>query len=99
MIGRVVSILGKHWDLQFCKRLPRLPDGRQARGWCDPPSATGKTIKIRDGMSPYDTLRTLIHECQHAADWTRDEEFLDRFADDLATIIEASGWELVNKEE
>lgn len=95
----IVNILGKHWDLQFCQRLPRLSDGRQARGWCDHPDSIGKTIKIRDGMSDFDTLRTLIHECQHGADWTRDEEFIDRFADDLAVILEQCGWKRVPKEE
>ena len=95
----IVNIFGKHWDLQFCKRLPRLPDKSQARGWCEPPDAPGKRIVVRAGMSDHDTLRTLIHEYGHAADWTRDEEFIDRFADDLAVILERCGWQRVNKEE
>ena len=88
----IVSILGKQWDLQFCRRLPRLQDGRQARGWCDDPATVGKKIRVRDGMSDEETLEVVIHEMTHGAGWHIDEAFVTQFSIDVARAVTKLGY-------
>jgi len=90
--GIIVTILGRQWTLLFCKRLRRLPDGQQARGWCDDPATKGKTIRIREGMSDEDTLDTVLHELLHAAGWHIEEDFIEQFSTDAASILTRLGW-------
>jgi hypothetical protein len=90
--GAVVTILGKQWELVFQDRLKRLPDGRQARGWCDQPDTKSKKIRIRSGMDDEETLDTVVHEMLHGAGWHIDEEFVTQFSRDVAAAITRLGW-------
>lgn len=83
----IVEILGKRWQLVF-GRLTTCD------GICDPPSRIGKAIKISDRLIGELQLETIIHECLHAADWTKDEEFIEREARDFARILWRLGYRL-----
>ena len=37
-------------------------------------------------------LETLIHEFMHAADWSKDEEWVSQFGHDLANFLYKLGW-------
>lgn len=86
------EILGKHWEIVWLRRLRRLPDGKTAAGWCDPPDSAGKQIRIRDGMDEETELDTLIHEMLHAAAWHVREDLVDQFASDAARVLTKLGW-------
>lgn len=90
--GIIVTILGKQYELTFEERLPRLPDGRKAAGWCDHPETVGKKIRIRQGMTEEQTLDTLIHEMLHAAAWQIKEELVEEFSSNAAEILCRLGW-------
>ncbi len=90
--GIIASILGRQWEIVFKDKLKRLPDGRQARGWCDAPETKSKKISIRNGMDDLETLDTLLHEMLHAAGWHIDEPFVEQFATDAAAILTRLGW-------
>lgn len=75
-----VTLLGKRWKLKF---LPL----RSVSGDCDAPETPGKEIRIDSRLQGEDLLEILIHECRHAADWSRDEEFIAQEARDLARVL------------
>ena len=81
-----VTILGKRWKLRFTK-LPRRTDGE-----CDSPDDTGKEIRIRKTLGEADTLETIIHEALHAADWHKDEAWVEQVAADVARILWKLGY-------
>lgn len=96
---RYVTILGKRWRLSF---VPRLRVGRESPdGACDSPKKTGKEIRIRRALLRYPRalMETLIHELLHAADWTKDETWIDETAADLARILWGVGFRMDADEE
>ena len=82
----VVTILGKRWRFRFSK-LPRGTDGE-----CDDPSTRGKELRIRKGLGEADTLETIIHEALHAADWHKNEPWVEEVARDLARLLWRLGY-------
>lgn len=80
-----LTILGKHWWLRFC----RLTD---CRGECDSPTEPKKEIRISNQLIGEERLEVLIHEQLHAAQWHLDEEFVRRFAEDLARNLTKLGY-------
>jgi hypothetical protein len=83
-----LTILGKRWRLRF---VPTLGAGNH-RGDCDPPTEKGKSIRIASGQDSESLMDTLIHEMLHAAGWNLDEEFVERFATDVARELTRLGY-------
>ena len=81
----IVSILGKRWKLSFRPL-------RDCRGICDAPTAPRKAIRIDTRLKDEERLEVIIHECLHAADWTKDEEFIEAEARDIAKILWRLGY-------
>jgi hypothetical protein len=80
-------ILGKLWTIEDNAR---LADG--VYGDCDPPETPRRKIRLRKGMSERRHLEVLIHECLHAADWSKDEGWVGEVAHDIAVIIGRMGY-------
>lgn len=83
----IVTILGRRWNLRY---VPNLGD---KRGDCDAPNKPGKEIRVWQGVKDdQEFLEVVAHECLHAAHWSIDEEFVTRFAEDLARILTKLGY-------
>lgn len=80
-----LTILGKRWWLRFCRLVTN-------NGECDAPTKRGKEIRISDSLTGEQKLRTIIHECAHAGDWHKDEEWVEEFSTDLARALTKLGW-------
>jgi len=68
--------------------------GRGHMGHCDPPTKRGKEIRLPVSLKryPHVLLTNLLHELLHAADWTKDEEWVELTAADLARTLTAFGF-------
>ena len=80
-----IRILDKLWNLRFAPNLANLGD-------CDPPTRPNKEIRVRSTVAGEQRLDVLVHEMLHAAGWHIDEEFVDRFASDLARALWRLGY-------
>ncbi len=98
-----VKILHKIWTLLFVPRGGILTEkratGTSKRGLdvaddgnCDPPDLKGKKIRIADNLEPKVELEVIIHECLHAADWYKDEEWVRIAAEDISRVLWRLGW-------
>lgn len=87
----VVSILGKRWKFGF------VPMLKCVDGVCDSPDTESKGIRINQQLRDETLLETILHECLHAADWTKDEEFIEREARDIARILWRLGYRKQSK--
>lgn len=74
-----IKILGTSWNLKYVNNL-----GKDVGGHCD---FDGKTIRICNGLDDYNELRVIIHEILHAADYYKDEEWVDDLSRDIAIIL------------
>lgn len=94
-----VTILGKCWDLKFVSK-KEMKDRGMSRAWgyCDPPDAARKEIVILDSLKPETELEVLAHEVAHAADWSKDEQWIEDFAIDLARILTRLGYSRAKKD-
>lgn len=65
-------------------------------GQCDPPTNTKKQIKLAPRLKkdPKRLLEVVIHECLHAADWSKAEEWVDPTAEDIARVLWKMGYRL-----
>jgi hypothetical protein len=80
------KILGRFWQVRF---VPNLA----SRGYCDPPDKAGKEILVWQGVKEDEELmEVLIHEFTHAADWHKDEEWVEQFGVDLARFLTRMGY-------
>lgn len=61
-------------------------------GDCSSPSDKDKEIRIDNRLNGEHKLEILIHEFRHAADWGRDEGFVDQEAKDLARMLWRLGY-------
>lgn len=88
----ILTILGKRYKLRFVhsKELKR----GELIGDCDKPTAKQKEIRLWCGLKkhPRELMKILIHECTHAADWGKDEEWITQFAEDLERILYRIGF-------
>lgn len=84
-----VTILDKRWELVFvpARELPSNSDGE-----CDAPSKTAKQIRIYDKLNDERTLTILIHEMLHAADWHKDESWVEKVAEQIARAATRIGF-------
>lgn len=80
-----VQILNKRWWLRFAPNMGN-------RGDCDGPHKPDKEMRIASELRGSERLEILIHEITHAADWHKDEEFVDQFAHDMARILWRLGY-------
>jgi len=81
-VTRTVTIFGQPWTLRYA-RLRKL---------CGDCNSDTKTIRIAKGLSTETEMDTIIHECLHAAGWHIDEEFVGRFATDVARVLTELGF-------
>jgi hypothetical protein len=81
-----ITILGKRYRVVFTK----LPANQQ--GECDDPTSPDKHIKIKRGLSDRETLETVIHEALHAADWHKDESWIEQVAGDIGRLLWRLGY-------
>ena len=87
-----ITILGKRWRLRFTNL-------KKDNGDCDAPDVKNKEIRVRSNLKGELRLETIIHECLHAADWHKDESYIEQKAIDLARILWRLGYrQLPDKE-
>ncbi len=84
-----VRILRKMWDVSFVPRkdLPRTVDGM-----CSEPDKPGKSITVAASLTGERRLDVIIHEMLHAADWHKDEEWVEQVASDIARALWRLGY-------
>ena len=80
-----ISLLGKVWRLRFARL-------KLIRGDCDSPDTPNKEIRVHSGLKGEELLEVILHECRHAADWTKDETYIEREARDLARVLWRLGY-------
>lgn len=68
--------------------------GKDNVGHCDDPSTPGKEIRLRPSLKkyPYALLKILLHELLHASDFTKDERWVDKTANDMARTLIKFGY-------
>ena len=81
-----VKVGNKYWNLLFTEL------DEETGGECDSPDTNGKQIRIATDLQKQDELEVIIHELLHAADWSKDEEWVEVIADDIARILWKLGW-------
>ena len=79
-----VRIGGKYYELIDC----RMTDN----GCCDGPHIPGKRIRINKSLKGEARLEILLHEFLHAADWSKDEEWIEETARDFARALTRQGY-------
>jgi len=81
-----IKIGNKYWNLIFTEL------DEETGGECDSPDTNGKEIRIATDLKKQDELEIIIHELLHAADWAKDEEWVEVIADDIARVLWKLGW-------
>lgn len=81
-----VKILGVEYDLRHCRL--RGPND----GYCNAPTDPVRQILINHKLGPRADLRVLIHELLHAAEWTKDETWVDQVSRDISAALWKLGW-------
>lgn len=61
-------------------------------GDCDSPDTPNKEIRIQAGLKGRLKLEALLHEMLHAADWSKDEEWIHYTAADIARELTKLGY-------
>ena len=88
-----VKIGNKYWNLIFTKL-------DETTGWeCYSPDTVNKQIRISNDIPDEEELDIVIHEFLHAADWSKDEEWVEQIAYDLSHILLKLGWKKENRDE
>ncbi len=82
-----ITILGKRWNLVY-KPVAGDVDG----GYCDPPTRPKKQIVVDSRLVGVEKLRVELHEMLHAADWYKDEEWVDETSADIAGVLWKLGY-------
>lgn len=86
-----IKIGNKYWNLIFTEL------DEETGGECDSPDTNGKEIRIATDLKKQDELEIIIHELLHAADWSKDEEWVEVIADDIARVLSKLGWKKESK--
>ena len=83
----LATINGKRWRVMFCRL-------RDRNGDCDPPTQPGKTIRLatRLNRNPRRLMADAIHECLHAADWSKDEVWCEQVSEDIERVLYKLGY-------
>ena len=77
-----VKILDKFWNLEFAKI-----SNKDDNGCCDAPDKPGKKLKVRRSLRGEKVVEIVLHETHHAADWFKDEEWVEDLAAQQAKIL------------
>ena len=85
-----VNVVGKRWGFRFVPAPDK--DDKECRGYCESPDKKNKEIVIKEDLPPKEELDTTLHELLHAADWSKDEEWVDQVGTDIAKILWRLGW-------
>lgn len=83
----LVTILGKRWNL-----VHEPLDGRANHGYCERPDTRRKKIVVNSKLKDEALLAVEIHEMLHAADWYRDEEWVEAVGSDIAKVLWRLGY-------
>lgn len=83
------NILHKRWGFNFVPQSQLPPD---SDGECDPPDKKNKRIKVHNKLGDERTLAILIHEMLHAADWYKDESWVEMVAEQIARAATRLGY-------
>lgn len=91
LTGRsTITLQDKSWTLEFVGLgRHRNEKGEKVDGLCYPPTEQRK-ILIDKRLRGRELLRVLLHELEHAEDWTKCEDFIEILSDDIATVL----WDL-----
>lgn len=81
-------ILDRYWELKF------VTLANSFHGLCDHPKKKGKSIRIDKHITGWKLLETLLHEVLHAADWDKDEEWIEYTARDIARLLWKLGYRM-----
>jgi len=84
---RTITVNGKRWRLMYSGHI-----GNDKDGYCTPPDEPGRTIAIRSTLDGVRRLEVELHEMLHAADWSKDEEWVRTVAHDLAKVLWRLGY-------
>ena len=94
-------VMGKRWTLVWVAKgisfvARRMGDKEQKMGKTDDgmteaPWFKNKRVFLRRGLKGKRQLETAIHEFTHAADWSKDEEWVTQFGRDLANFLHSLG--------
>ena len=95
-------IFHKIWQVIFVapsllrgkKRCKGVEVEENPRGDCDDPTTKNKKIRVANNLPPIEQLEVVIHECLHASDWFKDEEWIEEVAIDIARLLWRLGWRL-----
>lgn len=82
-----LAILGRRWRLKYPRTLPK-----DVLGLCADPNEPNKFIAIHSQLDGLERLRTELHEIMHAADWSKDEAWVEQFAKDAAMALWRIGY-------
>jgi hypothetical protein len=66
--------------------------GKDKDGCCDDPRERGKEIRIVQSLKNERRLDVIVHEILHAADWHKDEEWVETVASDIARTLWRLGY-------
>ena len=84
-----IRILRRMWEVLFVSRR----DMPTNDGEClIPPAARCKTIRVYNALTGERKLDVIIHEMLHAADWHKDEEWVESVASDIARALWRMGY-------
>jgi len=81
-----IKVGNKYWNLIFTEL------DEDVGGECDSPDTHGKEIRISTDLKNQEELEVLLHELLHAADWSKDEEWVEEIAYNIAHILWGLGW-------
>jgi len=87
-----VTIGGKRWNLEFVRIRPRTGEEFADNGNIDSPDTRQKKIRINRTLRGEKRLDTIIHEILHAADWNKDESWIEEISTDIARILTKLGY-------
>jgi len=88
------KLLDKMWNFRYS----RLRDSNENDGYCDPPKTPNKEIVVASQLRGKRRLEIILHECWHACDWSKDEEFIEESAHDMANVLWRLGYRMVKGE-
>lgn len=85
------KLLGKTWTLKY-HHFARPRNSRPCVGDCTDPQKSHRTIRIDPRQGELAMLDTILHEFLHAADWHKDEKWVEHVASDAARLLWRLGY-------
>ncbi len=90
-----IELLGKRWNL-IRKPLGRHRiGGHRVDGFCTNPQDPNKQIQVDSRLTELDELETLIHEMNHAMNWSLSEAHVTESSRDMARSLWKLGYRKV----